>query len=595
MESNYWAHARAGRLSRRSLIRGGGVAAAGLAGAALIGCGSGDEDSPATVATTAAPTAAAGGGSATATATAVAANQPKAGGIFNRSASGDPANLDPYKSGAVAVKTLAAHIYSRLYRVGVEENGDPYDAPLVPDAAESAESTDGQHWTVKIKNGIKFHDIAPVSGREMTAEDVVFSYQRLVSDTSPNNSQFKFMTGMQAVDDHTLSMTLDAPSPEFFDKLTDANLLFIQPKEADGGFDPSQQPIGTGPWILKEYVPSTHTTYVKHPDYFVPGVPYMDGIEEPIIPETANMLAQFEAGNLDIGLVPADQLLDYKNRHPEFSWQPGTGNGMSWIAFSGKEASPDALWRDPRFRQGVSMAVDRDGLLNLAANSKTLLEAGFDSPILTRWNNIPEPCAFGPKYWLDPKAPGMGAEAAYFHHNPAEAKKMFDAIGVGNASIPYQYTTRYSATFVLIAQAAGNMLAEAGLNLAIEEQDYNSKYITHTFLGDFQGLAYGLESTLTPGGYAERLFGVDKANHGQVHEPEMEELVTAQGRELDIEARTEIFYEMARRNAKGMYYSPAQSTSTTQWTGFSGRVHGTRRTQGYGSGTEVYAYLWLDA
>jgi ABC-type transport system substrate-binding protein len=139
------------------------------------------------------------------------------------------------------------------------------------------------------------------------------------------------------------------------------------------------------------------------------------------------------------------------------------------------------------------------------------------------------------------------------------------------------------------------MLADAGLPLQTEVQDYNSKYITHTFLGDFQGIAYGLESTLTPGGYAQRFFGDDKANHGGVHEPEMEALLKKQAVEMDPEARTQIFYDMARAQAKQMYYVPAQSTSTTQWTGYTARVKGVRRTRGYGSGGEVYPYIWLDA
>src|SRR5690606_12515027 len=126
-------------------------------------------------------------------------------------------------------------------------------------------------------------------------------------------------------------------------------------------------------------------------------------------------------------------------------------------------------------------------------------------------------------------------------------------------------------------------------------QDYNSVYITNTFVGDFHGLVYGLESQLTPGGYAERFFGQDPANHGRVHEPEMEELLVAQRTELDPDARTEILYDMQRRQGEQMYYVPAQSTSSTQWSGYSSRTRGLRRTRGYGAGTCVFAFVWLDA
>ncbi|MDA0350824.1 MAG: ABC transporter substrate-binding protein [Chloroflexi bacterium] len=344
--------------------------------------------------------------------------------------------------------------------------------------------------------------------------------------------------------------------------------------------------------MLDEFQPSSKLTYSKHPGYFIDGLPYMDGIDEAIIPESANVLAQFEAGNLDLASIAALELLDLQKRHPETSWQPGTGNGMAWLIFSGKEISPDAVWRDPRYRQATSMAIDRGGLLDLAGNATELIAAGFDSPTLTRWNNIPQPSAFGPRFWLDPRSPAQGDTGKFFEYNPAEAKKLLDAIGE-IPSVPYAYTNRYGSTFLGLAEAAGNFLTQAGFNIETDVQDYSSLYITNTFLGEFQGIAYGLESTLTPGGYAERFFGTDGANHGRVHEPEMEELVLSQSRELDAEARTEIFYEMARRNAESMYYVPAQSSSTTSWTGFSGRMHGLRRNRGYGSGAESVMHYWI--
>ncbi len=593
MDTNYWTGQARRRVSRRTVLRGAGVAGAGLAGAALIGCGSSND---------ATATAAAGGtgGAATAAASAAAsgtaaAMQPKSGGTYRDAIGGDPTNLDPMKAGSFTTKTFSAYVYSRLMKIDTAEGADPFDRLPTPDAAESVEGQDGQHWTVKLKKGIKFQNIAPVNGREMTAQDVVFSFKRLSDPKSPNGVQVKNVTDVTAVDDYTLKFTLAAPSPEFHELLADANLLYIQPQEADGGFDPSLKPIGSGPFMMTEYVASSKLTMAKHPDYFVKGLPYLDGIEQAIIPENAAVKAQFEAGNVDHASIAANDLLDMKKRYPKFSWEPGTGNGMSWLAFSGKDVSPDAPWRDARVRQAASMAIDRDGLLDLAGNAKALRAAGFDSPILVRWNNIPEPCAFGPRYWLDPSQASNGDFTKYFKHNPDEAKKLLQAAGVTDTAMPYQYTNRYGDTFVSLAEAAGNMLTEAGFKLTPEVQDYNSKYITHTFLGDFQGIVYGLESTLTPGGYAQRLFSKDPANHGRVLEPEMEDLVKKQAVELDPQARTQIFYDMQRKQGDQMYYVPAQSSSTTTWDGFGARVHGVRRTRGYGGGTESVMWYWLDA
>jgi peptide/nickel transport system substrate-binding protein len=576
------------------MLRGTGIAGAGLVGAALIGCSGDDDDDDGGTGTSTPAASGTTEGTAAATGTSEAsAGTPKSGGTFRRSVAGDPTALDPYASGSFTAKTIASHVYSRLMKLETAEGADPFDLGPTFDAAESVESDDGQNWTIKLRQGIKFHNIDPVAGRELTVEDVVFSFDRLSGEESPNSNQVKNIISFEAVDDTTISVTLDAPGPEFLDQMADSNLLYIQPVEVDGGFDPQLQPIGSGPFMLESYEVSSRLTYLKHPEYFMEGLPYVDGIDEAIIPEDANELAQFEAGNLDQAGIAALDLLDLRERHPEASWLPGTGNGMAWLIFSGKENSPDASWRDPRVRQAASMAIDRAGLLDLAGNATELIDAGFESPTLTRWNNIPEPSAFGPRFWLDPQSAEQGETAQFFQYNPAEAKKLLDAVGdIG--TIPYQYTNRYGSTFVALAEAAGNFLADAGFTVDTSVQDYSSLYITNTFRGDFQGIAYGLESTLTPGGYAERFFGEDALNHGQVHEPEMEELLVAQSHELDAEARTQIFYDMARKNAESMYYAPAQSSSTTSWVGYSGRMKGLRRNRGYGAGNEAVMYFWID-
>jgi len=260
MSSSYWTSRR---ISRRGVIRGGGLTGVGLAGAALIGCG-GDDDDPEPSGTTAP-----GGGTGTAaagTGTPAASGEPRSGGRFQTSAAGDPTSLDPMVSGSVSTKTLAAHVYSRLMKIDTAEDADPYDRLPTGDVAESVETTDGQHWTIKLRQGVKFHNIAPVNGRELTSEDVLFSYQRLSAPESPNSTQMQSVVDVQAVDPYTLTFALDAPSPEFQELLADANLLFIQPTEADGGFDTLLQPIGSGPWILEEYVSSTKLRFENHPD-----------------------------------------------------------------------------------------------------------------------------------------------------------------------------------------------------------------------------------------------------------------------------------------------------------------------------------------
>src|SRR5690606_8571362 len=293
-------------LSRRGLLRRAGVMGAGLAGAALIGCGEDDDpdtNGTATATATAAGTTAPGSTSTPAPST----GDIKKGGIYRTYTTGDAPTLDPFGNASTGTKSFAAFVYSRLFRVNAQPGVDVYDAEIIPDVAESAESTDGQHWTVKLKQGVQFQDIAPVSGRELTADDVLFSWGRLSSDESPHASQVSDIVDVQAVDDHTLTFTLDGPSPIFLDKISDANLLWIMPTESDGGFDALTTPIGSGPWYQESYAVSSQWAFRRNENYFEE-FPHMDGVDQFIIPEYANYYSQFQAGNLHNLTVTSDDV-----------------------------------------------------------------------------------------------------------------------------------------------------------------------------------------------------------------------------------------------------------------------------------------------
>ncbi len=587
----YWSGAIRRRVGRRSLLKYSALAGSGIAGAALIGCGSSSNGTP-TATAAAASTSAAGGATAAASATA-AAQGPKTGGTYSYLLAIDPTSLDPYANLSYSAKGVAAHVYSRLYRIDAQPDKNPYGQEPIPDLAESAESPDGITWTVKLKQGAKFQNVAPVNGREVTTEDVMFSWQRLTDPKSPALSLVPQGMTAKAVDDHTMQFTLPAPSPTFLEFLADANILWIQPKEADGGFDPAKTPIGSGPWILSNYVVSSKMSYKKHPEYFEKGLPYLDGIEEPIIPEYANGKAQFEAGNLTFFAPQADDVLTMKQQNTKLQWSGINTALLFFIYFSPESMDPKAPWRDARYRQAVSMAMDRDGTLELESAVKELSAAGLDESM--DWNNI-IPAGFGPKFWLDPKSADQGPSSKFFKYDPGEAKKLLAAIG-GDLSQPftYQYTGNgYGSVWVSYAEAAGNWLKDVGLQPQTETQDYSSKYITHTFRGDFHGLAYGIETPFPEAGsYFNRMFGDDPANHGKISDPKITDLTHKQATELDGPTRQGYIKQIQKISDEQMYYVPMPAHSTI-WYTYQPSVRGIRQTRGYGGPTEQLIYYWLN-
>src|SRR5690606_5942229 len=114
--------------------------------------------------------------------------------------------------------------------------------------------------------------------------------------------------------------------------------------------------------------------------------PFVDGIEDAIIPEYANSLAQFRAGNLHYAGITAEDVIELRGEDPDIQWRGLLPALLSFIYFSSEEQSPGAAWHDDRFRKAVSMMTDRDALTELGYNVKALQDAGLDVSI--QWNNV---------------------------------------------------------------------------------------------------------------------------------------------------------------------------------------------------------------
>lgn len=597
---DYWERFTPGsaRVSRRAMLRGAGVAGIGLAGAALIGCGDDDDDdvaapAPAAPAATAAP---------------AAADDPfpgvKRGGELVLTLTGDPPTIDPYGNNSFLTKGFAAYHYSRLFKLGTGPNISAGGAVPVPDLAESAETADGLRWVMKLKKGVKFHNLPPVDGRELTTEDIRFSYDLATSDKNLlREGLTNDIDGLEVIDDYTFAFNLKNPISTFLDVMSDGNLLWIMPFESEGAgrnaFDPKLESIGTGPWILDQYRPSVAIQRSKNPDYFIEGIPFVDGMKHVITPEYATRLAQFQAGNTTAFGSSGNDVLALRSQNPDLQWRGNVPQLVSMLYFSDQNVPDGALWKDDRFRIAVSMSVDRNGVTDLAYNTSELKAAGLD--VSEAWNNyVP---AGMTRWWLDPQSADHGASGKNFNYDVAEASKMIAAIPGATDEVTYQYTAnRYGSTFNKVAEANIGFMQDIGLDIKVQVQDYSSVYITNTSNGVFDGIAFGYETPfpeVSP--YMSRAFGVDEQgepqlkNRGRIIDQDIIEITKKQAVEVDPEARRELIWEFQRINATHMYYVPNQAGAGTNFTAYQPNVRGIRQTRGYGAGVETVAHLWLDS
>ncbi|HET7737947.1 MAG TPA: ABC transporter substrate-binding protein, partial [Tepidiformaceae bacterium] len=201
---NYWLRFRDRQVNRRTVLHYGALGGSALATAALIGCGGDDDDD------TADPTS--DGSSSQPTAAPEVEKYPttfddppgtpKSGGTFRVANDWDVSILDPIKTAAGGTMVKANIVYNRLisHNFGIAGSKDT-SLKLVDELAKLPEQPDNLTYTFKLGSNIKFHNIAPLNGRTMTAEDIVYAYNRYkTAEGSVHTIYFKDVDKMEAVD-----------------------------------------------------------------------------------------------------------------------------------------------------------------------------------------------------------------------------------------------------------------------------------------------------------------------------------------------------------------------------------------------------------
>ena len=417
---------RAGRMSRGEFLRRITVAGASitLAGSLLAACGS-------------------EGGQA---------NQQQPAGPVKRGGTGrlglvvpasDPDPVTLFSSGAVFVTQVAAEglCFPRP------------DFTLEPKLATKWEPGNGaKEWTFTLREDVKFHD-----GSTMTADDVVATFDRL---TNPDNesaalSAFGGILSYQQtekVDAKTVRFNLDRPYIDFPYLLSLFNYnAVILPKDYEiGSF--SKGGIGTGPYILKEYRPNQGATYVKNPDYWDKGKPYMDGVEANFYDDNSPLVLALQAGEVDA--VPQ---IPFQGSQAVFSDSNVVILENPSSEYRGLHMRVDKEpFTDKRVRQALALSLDRPALSQGLLDGKA--DLGNDHP-------------FAPVY---PNSPS-GSAVPQRKRDGARAKKLLADAGHPNG-VDVELTTERFLEIPQYAVTLKEQCKEAGINVSLNIMDQASYY-----------------------------------------------------------------------------------------------------------------------
>jgi len=516
----------------------------------------------------------------TTAAAAAAAGTPKDGGSFRFAIwTEDPPTLDPYLNVSFRSQEFAAFFYSRLL-MSKKGPGIAAQAYLIEgDLAESWKfSEDGKTVTFKLRSDAKWQNKPPLNGRPVTAQDVTWSFERLMK-VSPQKSTFDQVADVSAPDAQTVQFRLkDIYVP--FEAAIAAPIFWIMPKEvveADG--DATKRVIGSGPFIFDKFDPGISFTGKKNPTYYRKGEPHVDEVVCLIIPDDATAMAGLRGHELDFYQVAQQNVDSLKKTNPEIQQ-------LDWEFL----LIPFVYWKldkppfnDVRVRQAVSMALDRDNLINTIYNGRG------------NWNNF-IPWALS-EWWLDPRGSEMGPNAKYYKYDPAEVRKLLSAAGYPDGlKVDLISTPGYGQVWVQSVEVALQDLKAAGIEATLKMQEYTA-YLASTFKGQFEGgptMVLGLETPFTePHDFLFNMYHPSGTrNHAGVDDAKLTGMIEQQMRTLDRAERKKQIFDVQRYLAEQMYYPPHAASMRTA--GLAPNVKDFFPRSDYGLGSEIVPKLWLD-
>ena len=511
-----------------------------------------------------------------------AAQQPKRGGVL-RIAEREAPGLDPHLSVSFLTHCYTSMSYSQLVRFAYgPEQKHSADFTIVPDLAERWEYKTPTSVMFYLRKGVKFHNKPPVNGREVTADDVKYSLERFMAK-SGFRARFEPVQAVDVVDRHTVRITLKEPFAPFLNHLANPNYTAILPREAEARFKDFNHPdavIGTGPFVLKSYDKGVRVVWERNPDYFVKGLPYLDGVTLEITPDSSARVSLMRANRIEFmqiyGWSSVEEAKSLAQTNPELVLLPLQVMGQGIIYMR----TDQAPFNDVRVRRAISLAIDRKAWNEGLLYGEGCIDSG------------PVPCAL--KEWKLEAAKMDPAKAKYLvGYDPAEAKRLLAEAGFPKGfATPAYHWPGYAPPWRSYFDLAADTLSKIGIQVELKPEEYG-KYISTTYLGKYEKMAIGPVTPFTE--VDDWLYGAyhpeQPNNRSNVADAELNKMLAAQRRELDPKKRKIIVDDIQRYLADKAYYvflpnSPAYQTHPTYVKGF-------RHHDGYGLGPKVM-FTWLD-
>ena len=480
---------------------------------------------------------------------------PVVGGTLRYASENDARTLDP----AVGYDEVSWEVMNLVFDTLLRFDDNGQLEPAL--AASFTRAEDGRSYTFHLRPGLRFHN-----GRALVADDVVQSWSRLFDPrlASPGADFFRLVEGaearlagdphaplgLSAPDPMTFVVRLTAPDPTFLSVVAMNFGAVVPIEEVEARGDRwFMEPVGTGPFTLESWQMGGELVLRRNPDYWEPGLPYLDEIiRQSNVPRDLQLL-RMEAGELhQLTRLSAPDYLWIKSE-PGWAAQlleyPSTD---TYAEFMNTELKPfDNVW----FRRAVSAAIDREKLRKIS-NGRNLPTMSWVPPALE-----------GHVTWAA-LSPEEQADFQYQRHDPALARRCMAEAGYpdGYTGPPIQYWTINSSGALMTAMSMQADLAEIGVPIEIMNTTFPA-YLSATGRRGAVAMGYGAwvmdyphqRNFLEPRFHSRNISDENSTNESFFSDPEVDAWLDAAALALDPAEQSALYRLAHRRIARDAPYA----------------------------------------
>jgi len=464
--------------------------------------------------------------------------KPKYGGTLIVGASSDPSTLNL----AITYNIIDTLAVSSVFNLLTKSD---YDLNPRPDLAESWKiSEDGLSYTFNLVRNATWHD-----GRPFTSADVKFTFSEVLNKHHPRGSVvLKVIDSIETPDPHSVIFKLKHPYDPLMKFI--GNEAFILPKHLYENTDILKnpynlKPVGTGPFLFKEWKKGSHLTLDRNPSYFKMGKPYLDRIIIKIVPDASSRMIAFEAGEIDYLYyvnLPASEVFRFKNRPGFVVTSKGheVGPSIMLMAFNLRRAPFNNL----KVRQAIAHAIDKEYIEAKADYGLGKVAIG--------------PIASATRWAFNPNVPR-------YDFNPQKAEQLLDEAGYRRGPGGVRFKTSIIADrgdflYAKTAEIIRDYLAKVGIAVELKLLDRSSMIDASYIRWDFDLQVHGLGTGPDPAIAVARTYvssnikPIPFANNSGYSNKEVDELFALAERAPTVKKRAEYYHKVQEILVKDLPY-----------------------------------------